>query len=132
MAVAFGPMRRGTHIAREAVGHSSGDPLGAATRGAERAASKLYFASTLAARQRHRLKVDGPSVGGGAIGARADAALDLHRLEAVSEIGEIREVDELILGIVERDPVEREIHTRVIDPTKPQIAVVRERARFRV
>ena len=39
--------------------------------------------------------------------ARADAALDLHRLETARQIREIGEVEYLILGVVQRDAVDR-------------------------
>ena len=67
-------------------------------------------------------------IGRDAVRAGADAALQLDRAEAVREVRKVREIDEVIFGVVQRNPVERDVDAALIDAAEPHVRVAGERA----
>src|SRR6266568_4548076 len=97
--------------------------FGAAPCAAERAALELELSGASGGCDRQRLKVDRSAVRRGARRARPHTALYLNRVDAVRQIGEVREVQDLVFRIVQRNAVEREIDARLVDAPQPDVAV---------
>src|SRR5262245_43750282 len=89
-------------VRREAVAERSGVVLDAATTRVVRPARELHFPAPTCAGERDGLEVHRARIRCRAVRARADATLDLHRLDAVAEVDDVLEVEALVLGLVER------------------------------
>ena len=97
---------RQSAVERQSIVEKTGPILRTRALRAERSAFELQ-PSPRAGSEWDRLEIHRPGERCGAGAARTDAALDLYRLEAAREIGKIREVQNLIFRIVQRDAVNR-------------------------
>src|SRR6185437_9133563 len=123
IAVTVGAQRRQAAVRGESSAYETRRVLAARSPRAKRAVLELQLAAARRLAQRNGFHVDRAGVRRRAVARRADAALDLHRAQAVCEIWKVGEVEHLVFRIVERDAVEGEVDPRLIDPAQPDVAV---------
>jgi hypothetical protein len=123
IAITVGAQRADPPVRRKAVGGETGIERRAHPLGTEGSELQLDIASSIPACHGHRFKVDRPRVGRRPRRAGADAALHLHALHIGQQIGEVREIEDLVLHVVERDAVDRDVDPRLVEPTQTEIAV---------
>ncbi len=132
LAVAVGALVAGPGVERQAAGEQTRGVVHRAAPRIPGAGAELHVSAAGRAGERQRLEVDGAPVRRRAVAAGAHAALDLHRLQVAGEVGQVREVEDLVLRIVERDAVEGEIETRLVDAAQADVAVAGVPALFGV
>ena len=125
LAIAVGALVEGPRVEREPVGQQPRRVVHRTPPRVPGARAQLHVPTRRRARERQGLEIDRPAVRRRAVGARAHAALDLHRLNVTHDAGHVGEVEHLVLRVVERDAVEREVDPRLVDAAQPDVAVAR-------
>ena len=123
-------------VVAEAVGRLAGDarveapgPAEEARVPGERAASRPPRAAphlrleTAPVGGAHAREVDRAAVGRRAHARRPHAALDLDRVHDAREVAEVREVERLVLGVLQRHAVEGDVEAGRADPADVEVGV---------
>ena len=132
IAIAIRAQRAGASVHRESIGDEPRAKRCAGALRTKRPKLKAEVTARVRARHRHGLEVHRTREGGGARGAGADTTLHLHRLHIRHEVCHIREVEDLILHVIERDTVDRDVDTGLVESAQAQVTVSPRRAIFRV
>jgi hypothetical protein len=130
VTIPVGGLSRHARVGGEAV-HEPRGVLQARALRAPRARRELQLAPARRGGDRHGLEVERPREARGAERAGPDAALHLYRLHGVHEVGDVREVEDLVLRIVERHAVHGDGQARLVHAPEADGTVAGEGPRIR-